>query len=393
MYPLLKKSPFLTFGIFLLLVSCNRPSSTSTEQASIRFASYNVALFRKEAGQLAKDLQSKQDSQIQNVAAVIQNVRPDVLALMEFDYDPSGRMLQDFQQNYLAHGQHGEKAIHYPYQWQAPSNTGIPSEVDYNQDGKIELPNDAFGYGKYEGQYAFCILSKFPIDTQNIRSYQKFLWKDLPAVKFPANQDGSDYYSPEATANFRLSSKNHVSIPIALPEGKIIHSLLAHPTPPVFDGPEDRNGLRNQDEIRLLKEMILDADFLVDDRGSKGGLNSKDAFVVMGDLNADPIDGDSSPGAIQQLLNLERINQQVANGNLIPKSKGGKEHNKAKDDQADPSFDTSFFGKRIDYVLPSRNLEALASGVFWPASGEALFDIVKDKKASDHLLVWVDILK
>ena len=393
MHTFAKTLPILSLCFFLLCISCNRPISTQTEKTTIRFASYNVALFRKEAGQLAADLQSKQDTQMQNVAAVIQHVRPDVVALMEFDYDPSGQMLRDFQQNYLAQGQHGEKAISYPYQWQAPSNTGILSEVDYNRDGKIELPNDAFGYGKYPGQYAFCILSKFPIDTQNIRSYQKFLWQDLPEVKWPVNPDASDYYSPEVAAQFRLSSKNHVSIPVLLPSGKRVHTLLSHPTPPVFDGPEDRNGLRNHDEIRLLKEMILGADFLVDDQGNKGGLNTKDAFVVMGDLNADPIDGDSAPGAIQQLLEWERINQRVSTGDLIPKSEGGKEHNQGKGDQADPAFDTSFFGKRIDYVLPSSNLTASASGVFWPASGAPLFDIVKDKKASDHLLVWVDILK
>ena len=30
-----------------------------------------------------------------------------------------------------------------------------------------------------------------------------------------------------------------------------VHFLVSHPTPPVFDGPEDRNGPRNYDEIRF----------------------------------------------------------------------------------------------------------------------------------------------
>jgi len=33
--------------------------------------------------------------------------------------------------------------------------------------------------------------------------------------------------------------------------GQVIHILASHPTPPVFDGVEDRNGRRNHDEIRL----------------------------------------------------------------------------------------------------------------------------------------------
>ena len=31
-------------------------------------------------------------------------------------------------------------------------------------------------------------------------------------------------------------------------DGKTVHFLTSHPTPPVFDGPEDRNGTRNGDE-------------------------------------------------------------------------------------------------------------------------------------------------
>ena len=43
---------------------------------------------------------------------------------------------------------------------------------------------------------------------------------------------------------------------------------------------------------------------------------------------------------------------------------------------------------RVDYVLPSRSLKIVRSGVFWPPAGDpasALLD------ASDHRLVWVDI--
>ncbi len=53
----------------------------------------------------------------------------------------------------------------------------------------------------------------------------------------------------------RLSSKSHWDIPLQI-GGAIVHVLTAHPTPPVFDGPEDRNGCRNHDEIRLWSDYI-----------------------------------------------------------------------------------------------------------------------------------------
>jgi endonuclease/exonuclease/phosphatase family metal-dependent hydrolase len=378
--------------LILILISCSSkiPKSSSSTQ-TLRFASYNVALFRSEAGGLAKDLNSGRDTQIQNVAAVIQHINPDVIALMEFDYDPSGALLDAFQKNYLGIGQQGEQAVFYKYKLSIPSNTGLLSGFDYNNDGKVALPDDGFGFGRYEGQYAFAILSKYPIDEKNIRSFQKMKWSAMPNAMQPVNADETTYYDTDEWESFRVSSKNHIDIPVVTPGDKVVHIVLAHPTPPVFDGYEDRNGLRNYEEIRLLKDYVSNADYLVDDKGQKGGLAVGASFVIMGDLNADPVDGDSYLGAINQLLDYSGINSTVTTGALIPKSNGGKIYNKSKNDKGDPAFDTSFFGKRIDYVLPSADFKVLDSGVFWPAEGEVLYEQVKDKKASDHLLVWVEV--
>lgn len=377
------------------LIICSNCASSPKEPVqtsqNIRFASYNVALYRSETGGLAKDLSSGRDTQIQNVAAVIQQIQPDVIALMEFDYDPTGKLLADFQKNYLMVSQQGGKTIQYAYSKSIASNTGILSPHDYNNDGKIALPEDAYGFGRYEGQYAFAILSKYPIDEANIRSFQKLRWSSMPEAKQPINTDETTYYDAAEWSDFRISSKNHIDLPLQLSADKVVHVILAHPTPPVFDGPEDRNGLRNYDEIRLLKDYISNAAYLVDDQGRKGGLSPDASFVIMGDLNADPLDGDSYPGAIHQLLEHPLIHQELARGAQVPRSNGGTAHNQAKEDKGDPAYDTAFFGKRIDYVLPSKDFEVKKSGVFWPAPGEALYEQVKDKKASDHLLVWVEV--
>ena len=51
--------------------------------------------------------------------------------------------------------------------------------------------------------------------------------------------------------------------------GKTVHFLVSHPTPPVFDGPEDRNGTRNFDEIRFWADYVIPSrsGYIYDDNG------------------------------------------------------------------------------------------------------------------------------
>jgi hypothetical protein len=63
--------------------------------------------------------------------------------------------------------------IDYPYYYNAPSNTGIPSGFDLNNDGTIGGPDDGFGYGVFPGQYGFIVLSKYKIDMAEVRTFQK----------------------------------------------------------------------------------------------------------------------------------------------------------------------------------------------------------------------------
>ena len=96
--------------------------------------------------------------------------------------------------------------------------------------------------------------------------------------------------------------------------------LVAHPTPPVFDKAEDRNGRRNHDEIRIFTDYITPgkADYLYDDKGVKGGLPAGSRFVIAGDMNSDPHDGDSDLKAAEQMTKHPLINHQHT-----PQSEGG----------------------------------------------------------------------
>ena len=363
-----------------------------------RFATFNTALSRQHAGELISDLFTQNNTQARAIAEIIQRTKPHVLVLQEFDYDLQGTALSLFQKNYLAVSQNQAKPIDYPYTYLVPSNAGTPTGMDMDNDGSIHSPSDAFGFGFFEGQYASVVLSQYPIQTEEIRTFQYFLWKDMPNAKLPIHpRTGEPWYCDEKLAILRLSSKNHVDIPISFPEATV-HILSAHPTPPTFDGREKRNALRNHDEIRFLADYLQPetSSYIYDDNGKKGGLQDGDYFVVMGDLNADPHYGDSIDNAIMQLLQHPKIHTDIQGGYFIPFSCGGEEYSKLKASHAS----TASWGLRVDYVLPSDNVKIWDSRVFWPVRKDPLSYLVKQietyrnqKKdiSSDHRLVWLDV--
>lgn len=360
---------------------------------SFRLATFNTALYRQAPGQLIEDLSFPHHPQIGKIAEIIQRIHPDILVLQEFEYDEEGYALHLFQKNYLKVSQHGAPPIDFLSTHIFPSNSGIPSGMDLDQDGKNDSPSDALGFGSYPGHYAFAILSKYPMLKNKIRTFQKFLWKDMPQAKLPCFPTGEPWYSQEKLAILRLSSKNHADVPIQLPTG-LLHVLIAHPTPPVFDGPEFRNRLRNFDEIRLLTDYLTPAaHYLYDDQGQSGGLDATAHFVVVGDMNADPHEGNSLEGAMKQLLEHPRINPQVRE--IIPSSQGSIEtaplHPARSSSQAHLAHHTASWGLRVDYILPSQKLAIHDGAVFWPESTHPLYYLVERDISSDHRLVWVEM--
>ncbi len=326
--------------------------------------------------------------QIKNIAEIIQRVNPDVILLNEFDgNDSSHQSLKKFLGQYLAKSQHGQTGLNYPYFYQGPVNTGVASGYDLNNDNKKgELPNDAYGYGLYSGHFAMALLSKYPINEEKIRTFQLFKWRDMPNALKPLDPESNiPWYSEQAWKNFRLSSKSHWDIPLNI-NGNELHILASHPTPPVFDGPEDRNGKRNHDEIRFWADYLTPntAGYIYDDNNHFGGLATDKAFVILGDLNADAIDGNAIKSGIKSLTQHPRVMDPK------PSSVGGKVHRK---ENPNAQYHTAFWGMRADYVLPAKaQLNVLGSGIFWPTENEPEFRLIKGRAASsDHRLVWVDI--
>jgi endonuclease/exonuclease/phosphatase family metal-dependent hydrolase len=384
----------LILSVILALACCARPARLhQLPSATIRVATFNTSLFAENDGGLIARLKTG-DERARKITAIIQTVRPDILLLNEFDYDAHGEAARIFLRDYLGVGQPGRMPIEYAAAYFGPVNTGVASGLDLDGDGKASGPADAWGFGTHPGEYGMLVLSKFPIDRARVRTFQMLKWRDMPGASIPRRLDGTPFYSNTTWSQLRLSSKSHWDIPIAAPFGTL-HFLTAHPTPPVFDGPEDRNGLRNHDEVRMWADYLdpSKASYLSDDAGTPGGLAADALFVIAGDLNADPNDGDGVAGTMMQLLGNPRIRATPVPQSIGAAEAAAREGGANAQRRTDPRTDTVSIAPevgnlRIDYVLPSVDLEIVNSGVFWPAAADSDAVLLD---ATDHHMVWIDV--
>lgn len=391
----------------VLILSCHTPGAPLT----VRIATFNASLYRDSAGGLIADLSTPENAQGKAVAEILQRTRPDILLINEFDYDSLGRAVGLFQDHYLGVAQHvsdtasAPPPIQFPFRFLARVNTGVPSNMDLDNDGVIGTvdADDALGYGNFPGQYGMVVLSRFPIDTSRVRTFRTFRWRDMPGALLPTDPTtGRPWYSDPELEILPLSSKSHWDLPIMI-GNRVLHILASHPTPPVFDGVEDRNGRRNHDEIRFWADYVTPGagGYIYDDGGRKGGLDETASFVILGDMNADPDDGDSTGRPMLLLLESPRIN---VGG--TPASEGAVEQDERqggnnRGHRGNPAFDTADFNDRgngpgnlrLDYVLPSSDLTIESAGVFWPRSDSPLFTLVGTFPfpTSDHRLAWIDV--
>ena len=380
----------------MLTASAVKAIEWATDEDVARFATFNVAMGLAEEGELARRLERNDDPGLRKLAEILQRVRPDVILLNEFDYQQDVPAANLLNRNYLSKSQHGQPAITYKYSFSAPVNTGIDSRHDLDQNGTVGEPADAFGYGAFPGQYGMLVLSRFPIDYGEVRTFQNFLRQDMPDATRPLDEDGETFYLEKVWLELRLSSKSHWDVPILADGYSNFHFLVSHPTPPAFDGPDDRNGARNHDEVHFWADYLSKkkSAHIYDDEGERGGLERGSNFLIAGDLNADEVDGDARLGTMDRFLESPSINK-----TCVPTSRGGTEAAKHQGGEnanhyGDPAADTADFNDektgnlRLDYLLTSTRTKVLDCGVYWPASDQAGHDLVD---FSDHRLVWIDI--
>lgn len=314
---------------------------------TLRIATYAAPLSRDGPGLLARDLIQRDDPQIAAIVAVIDGVRPDILLLTDFDYDLDGVALAAFAARFGGR---------YPHQYAARPNTGLQTGLDMDRNGKIGQPRDAQGYGRFAGDGGMAVLSRFAIGK--VRELSGLLWRDLPGAVLPV-LNGAPFHTDDMLAVQRLSTSGHWIVPIDLADG-VLHILAFSATPPVFDGPERRNALRNRDELRLW-EALLDGVF--------GAV--PDRFIIAGNANLDPVDGAGDRAAMAAFL---------ARPDLQDPMPGTKTAHWPNDDGPGQL--------RVSYVLPSVAWRLADAGVAGPAAADALaVDL------GPHRLVWVDVMQ
>ncbi len=367
----------LIFGILL------GGTAQSDTTSPIRIASYHTELDRRGPGLLLRDILSGKDEQVQAVVGIIVHISPDVVFLNGFDYDYGNAALNAFAD------QLSQSTTPYPYRFALRPNTGMDTGLDMDGDGQTGGPRDAQGYGRFSGQGGMAILSRLPISETDVQDFSALRWVDFPQAMLP-QIGGKPFPSPDAQSAQRLSTTGHWVVPVITETGPI-NLMGFHATPPVFDGDEDRNGKRNHDEVRFWS-VYLD-----------GALEVKpdDApFVILGDANLDPFDGDGRGQAMRDLLTHPRV-QDVAPASrgaaMAARAQGGVNASHKGDpalDTADWDDETGAGNMRVDYALPSVELKITASGVFWPEAGTADAELlsVDGTLASRHHLVWIDVI-
>ncbi|WP_343042643.1 endonuclease/exonuclease/phosphatase family protein [Yoonia ponticola] len=291
-------------------------------------------------------MQRGEDPELLAVLAIIAHNAPDLLLLTDIDYDYDALALSALAE-----------ALDYPQHFALRPNTGLQTDFDLDGDGRFGDARDAQGYGRFSGDGGMAILSQFAIDATQVTDLSDVFWRDVPNAVLPTTM------TSEIAAIQRLSTSGHWIVPIDTRIGPV--TLLAFAaTPPVFDGPEDRNGLRNRDEL-MIWQHVLD--------GKYGAAPSN--FVLLGNANLDPLGGEGYSTAMAEVLRDPR---------LTDPHTGKPTANWPEDGPGN---------LRVSYVLPAANFTVRDAGVFWPAPDDPDATLLGDDglAAGVHHLVWVDI--
>lgn len=310
---------------------------------------------------MLQDLTKAKDPQILAVVQVIVVLDADVLLLTGVDYDARGEALAAFARLLTAAG------ADYPHLLPLRPNTGVATGRDLNADGQLGGPRDAQGYGRFAGEGGMAVLSRLPLLPDQMRDFSSFLWADLPDTLMPKADPARDIQ--------RLSSTGHYEIPLQTPNGGTLRLLAFHATPPVFDGPEDRNGRRNHDEAAFWLHLL---------NGDLPARAPAPPYILLGQTNLDPADGEGRPQAIRSLLSHPALQDPAPRGNNLRQDAGQR---------GDAALDTALYdklgGRRVEVILPSVDLAVVGTGVLWPHDDDPLAATLT--AASRHRPLWVDV--
>lgn len=362
------------------------PEGTTVEKAEgdLRVATLNAGLTGLSPEDLLAELRDGLP-QARTLAETVQLNAPDVLVLTGISYDEQGEIAQALNEDYLSVGQNGQEPSDYPHIFTAETNSGVDSGADLDGDGVIGGPGDAIGYGEYPGHYGTAIFSKHPIQEDQVRTFQEFLWDDMPE-----NSMDEEGYSELERSVMRLTSATLWDVPITVDGEDHVHIVASSLALP--ESAEDVDLERGADERRMVADYVSgNGWYLYDDEGREGPLAPGSSFVVAGQ----PV---SPHGLDSELQDLDSLLGGYAVQDPEPEAvteaplsfrPGGEDGTDGQATRAVPGGPDA----RTAYALPSAGAEVSGSGVFWPGEGEFGFELVDPDlpRSLGDRLVWVDL--
>ena len=345
------------------------PAAAATPpDADVRFATFNASLNRNLAGQFVSDISTPNNVQAKNAAETIQRVRPDVLLINEFDFDAAGDGAPPLP---------GQLPLDRPERRSADL-LPVPLHGRVEHRHSVRLRPEQQRRRRRAGRRFRLRLLPGPVRNGGLLdvSDRRHGHPHLPEVPLEGHaRRPAPGRSRHAGTGRLVLARRAERVPALLEEplgpadpGREQGRPLPHQPPDAARlrrprGPERRHG--NFDEIRFWADYISPgkAGYIYDDGGGTGGLKPGSLFVIAGDQNSDPLDGDSIPGSIQLLLEHPLVNT-----TFTPESPGAVQQNALQGGanlthRSDPRFDTADFADsapgnlRADYVLPRRNMQ------------------------------------
>lgn len=296
---------------------------------------------------MLRDIQRGKDAQLIALAEILQSVRPDVLVLTKVDFDAelqTAKALQSF--------------LNFEYSFALPPNSMTPSALDLDGDGKS---GDRFTWVRYAGEGAMLLLSQHPILPHF--HLNDLLWKDVPEALMPIRADATPFPSPAAQEVMPIVGQGLWVVQIGERTEDSFTLVAFQNQTPVFDGPEDMNGLRSSAQLGLLSKVM---------DGTYGAFPDQ-RFALIGNSNLDPNRGQGDREAMRALLRDPRLQDPM------PSSPLG--------DDATAIWDKAG-NMRVSYILPSKDWIVPRAAVVWPSEGPLH---IAAEQASRHRLIWMDL--
>lgn len=311
----------------------------------VRIGYWHSELSAKGPGVLLRDIR-RGTPRIAAAAQAIAKLDADILVLGGVDYDHAQATLTALAGTATAAG-----APEYPHLFARRPNTGMDTGLDMDGDGRMGRARDMQGFATFAGQGGMAVLSRWPVTL--IADHSARLWRDMPDSLL-IDAKGRRGAAATGADVQRMSTTVHWELRVTPPGAAPLTLMILHATPPVFDGPEDRNGRRNADEALFFLHR-LDGAF---------GPPPGEPFVILGTFNLDPDAGDGHRAVMRQVLSDPRL--------ADPPALAGR-----------PTADFPSPGPgamRVDYILPSGSLTITGAARLTPGAD-----------TGRHLPLWVGL--